>query len=40
MRPWWDAPAKQNLSQNDRVITNLVARCKDERNPSFLGESA
>jgi hypothetical protein len=40
MRRSWDAPAKQNLSQNDRVITSLIMRRKDECNPSSLGESA
>jgi hypothetical protein len=39
MRASWDAPAKQDFSQNDRVVMSLIMRRKNECNSSSLGES-
>ena len=36
--PSWDAPTKENLSQDDGVVVSFVTCCKDECNPSFLSE--
>ncbi len=35
-RASWDAPAKQDSSQNDRIVVSLIMRCKNECNPSLL----
>lgn len=36
----WDASAEQDLPQNDRIVMSSIMRCKDECNPSSLGERA
>ena len=40
MGPSWDAPTKEDLSQNDGVVVSLITRCKNECNPSSLSEGA
>jgi hypothetical protein len=36
--PSWNAPAKQDISQDDSVVVNFVTCRKNERNPSFPSE--
>jgi hypothetical protein len=40
MGPSWDAPTKEDLSQDDGVVMSLIMRCKNECNPSSLSEGA
>jgi hypothetical protein len=40
MRPSWDAPTKEDLSQDDGIVMSLIMRCKNECNPSSLSEGA
>jgi hypothetical protein len=40
MGPSWDAPTKEDLSQNDGVVMSLIMRCKNERNTPSLSEGA
>jgi hypothetical protein len=36
----WDAPTKEDLSQNHRVVMSLIMRGKNKCNPPSLSEGA
>ena len=40
MGPSWDAPTKEDLSQNNSVVMSLIMCCKNECNRPSLSEGA